>query len=115
MTVVHRVVSLPKSRLGLAVAILATLTLVRLIGLSLSVVDLFPDEAQYWSWSRELAWGYFSKPPLLAWTIALADQVCGSAEACVRAPAPLFYFATSLAVYAIAASLYDQRAAFWAA
>src|SRR5437588_4327033 len=114
MTVVHRVVSLPKSRLGLAVAILATLTLVRLIGLSTSVVDLFPDEAQYWAWSRDLAWGYFSKPPLLAWTIAAADHVCGSAEVCIRAPAPIFYFATSLVVYGIAAALYDDRAALWA-
>ncbi len=103
------------SRLGPLLAILAALTLLRLIGLCVSVVDLFPDEAQYWSWSRELAWGYFSKPPLLAWTIALADQLCGSAEACVRAPAPLLYFATSLVVYAIAAALYGRRAAFWAA
>jgi len=103
-----------KSRLGLAVAILAGLTLVRVIGLAASVVDLFPDEAQYWAWSRDLAWGYFSKPPLLAWTIAAADHVCGSAEACIRAPAPILYFATSLLVYAIAATLYDDRAAFWA-
>jgi 4-amino-4-deoxy-L-arabinose transferase-like glycosyltransferase len=108
-------VSLPKSRLGLAFAVLAALTVVRLIGLATSVVDLFPDEAQYWSWSRDLAWGYFSKPPLLAWIIAAADQVCGSAEACIRAPAPILYFATSLVVYAIAAALYDDRAAFWAA
>jgi len=115
MAIVQQAVSLPKSRLGLAVAVLAALTLVRLIGLSTSVVDLFPDEAQYWSWSRDLAWGYFSKPPLLAWTIALADQVCGSAEACIRAPAPILYFATSLVVYGIAAALYDERAAFWAA
>ena len=114
MAIVHQAVSLPKSRLGLAVAILAGLTLVRLIGLTASVVDLFPDEAQYWAWSRDLAWGYFSKPPLLAWTIAAADHVCGSAEACIRAPAPMLYFATSLVVYAIAAALYDDRAAFWA-
>jgi 4-amino-4-deoxy-L-arabinose transferase-like glycosyltransferase len=105
----------PQSRLVHAVVILGSLTLVRLIGLSTSVVDLFPDEAQYWSWSRDLAWGYFSKPPLLAWIIAAADQVCGSAEACIRAPAPLFYLATSLVVYAIAAALHDGRAAFWAA
>ena len=109
-----QVVPLPKSRLGLAVTIVGTLTLVRLIGLATSVVDLFPDEAQYWSWSRELAWGYFSKPPLLAWIIAGADHLCGSGEACVRAAAPVLYFATSLFVYAIAATLYDDRAAFWA-
>src|SRR5262249_26043728 len=107
-------VPLPKSRLGLAVAIIGALMLVRLIGLATSVVDLFPDEAQYWSWSHELAWGFLSNPPLLAWIIAGADHLCGSGEACVRAPAPILYFATSLLVYAIAAALYDDRAALWA-
>ena len=39
-----------KSHLPLLVVILAVLTCVRLAGLTLSVVDLFDDEAQYWSW-----------------------------------------------------------------
>src|SRR5262249_2177815 len=100
---------------GLAVAILAVLTVVRLIGLTYSVVDLFFDEAQYWAWSRELAFGYFSKPPLLAWTISAAEHVCGSSEACIRAPAPILYFGTSLLVYAVARQLYDTQVAFYAA
>ncbi len=99
----------------LALGILAAVTLVRLIALKFSTVDLFFDESQYWAWSRELAFGYFSKPPLLAWIIALAEHVCGSSEACIRAPAPVFYFATSLVVYAIARELYDARVAFFAA
>ncbi|MEA2907903.1 MAG: hypothetical protein QOI12_5290 [Alphaproteobacteria bacterium] len=100
---------------GLAVAILAALTLVRLIGLKFSVVDLFFDEAQYWAWSREPAFGYFSKPPMLAWIIALAERVCGSSEACVRAPAPVLYFGTSVLVYALARQLYGVQVAFYAA
>jgi 4-amino-4-deoxy-L-arabinose transferase-like glycosyltransferase len=107
--------SLADRRLALCVAILLALTLVRLIGLVWSDVDLFFDESQYWAWSRELAFGYFSKPPLLAWVIAAAETVCGSAEACIRAPAPLFYFATSLISYALAKALYDEATAFWAA
>lgn len=101
--------------LGLLVPVLLALTIVRLIGLKFSLVDLFVDEAQYWSWSRDLAFGYFSKPPLLAWTIALAEHVCGSSEACIRSPAPIIYFATSLVTYAAARVLYDERTAFWAA
>src|SRR4051812_46140603 len=101
--------------LGLAVALIGTLTVIRVVGLHASVVDLFFDEAQYWAWSRELAFGYFSKPPLLAWTIAGAERVCGASEACIRAPAPLLYFGTSLLVYAIARMLYDARVAFFAA
>src|SRR5437667_11984769 len=100
---------------GLAAAILALLTVIRLVGLKLSVVDLFFDEAQYWTWSRELAFGYFSKPPLLAWIIAAAERICGSSEACIRAPAPILYFGTSLLVYALARQLYDAQVAFFAA
>ena len=101
--------------LPLLLAILLALTVLRIIGLHLSVVDLFFDEAQYWVWSRELAFGYFSKPPLLAWIIAASDQVCGSSEACVRLASPLFYCGTSLVVYAIANELYGKQAAFWSA
>src|SRR5215510_7710933 len=101
--------------LALAVVIVGALTLIRLIGLKLSVVDLFFDEAQYWAWSRELDFGYFSKPPLLSWTIALAERICGGSEACIRAPAPILYFGTSLLVYEVARQLYDSRTAFYAA
>src|SRR6476661_9799404 len=97
--------TLPDSRpswvapsLPLLLALLLALTVLRVIGLHFSVVDLFFDEAQYWVWSRDLAFGYFSKPPLLAWIIAAFDPVCGSGEACVRLASPLFYFGTSLLV-----------------
>jgi 4-amino-4-deoxy-L-arabinose transferase-like glycosyltransferase len=101
--------------LPLLLAILLALTIVRVIGLQASVVDLFFDEAQYWAWSRDLAFGYFSKPPLLAWIIAAFGQLCGSGEACVRLASPLFYFGTSLLVYAIADELYGRETAFWSA
>jgi hypothetical protein len=103
------------SWLPATLAVIATLTLLRLVGLKFSVVDLFYDEAQYWSWSRDLAWGYYSKPPLLAWVIALAEHVCGSDEWCIRAPSPIFHGATSIVAYAIGRFLYDGRTGFWAA
>ncbi|ACI93006.1 dolichyl-phosphate-mannose-protein mannosyltransferase [Afipia carboxidovorans OM5] len=97
------------------IAILLALTAVRLVGLNLSQVDLFFDEAQYWSWAQAPAFGYFSKPPLLAWVIALAQSVCGSGEACVRAPSPIIYALIAIVVYLIAHRLYDARTAFWSA
>ena len=100
---------------ALTAMLLAGLTIVRLVGLRYSVVDLFFDESQYWAWSRDLAFGYFSKPPLLAWIIATSSAVCGDGEACVRAASPILYFGTSLAIYAIADELYDTRTAFWSA
>lgn len=49
-----------------AAFIVAGLAAIRLVGPHASTVDLFIDESQYWSWPREPAFGYFSKPPLLA-------------------------------------------------
>lgn len=48
---------------------LATLLALRLVALYTAKTDLVLDEAQYWTWSRELAFGYFSKPPMIAWVI----------------------------------------------
>jgi 4-amino-4-deoxy-L-arabinose transferase-like glycosyltransferase len=99
----------------LCAGIVAAVTLVRLIGLRFSVVDLYFDESQYWAWAQVPAFGYFSKPPLIAWIIAVAERVCGSGEPCIRSPSPIFYFGTSLLFYALASTLYDRRVAFWAA
>jgi 4-amino-4-deoxy-L-arabinose transferase-like glycosyltransferase len=103
------------SYLPATIMIVVALTIVRLVALRFSVVDLFYDEAQYWSWSRELALGYYTKPPLLAWIISAATHVCGNDEWCVRAPSSLLHGGTSIVVYAIGKRLYDERAGFWAA
>jgi hypothetical protein len=100
---------------GVVFLILIFVTILRLVGLKLSVVDLFIDEAQYWSWSREPAFGYFSKPPLLAWVIAAAEHICGDEEWCIRAPAPIFYFAASLCAYGIGKTCYGTATGCWAA
>ena len=68
---------------------LALLLAVRLVALRYNATDLFFDEAQYWSWSLEPAFGYYSKPPLIAWIIGAATAVCGTSEFCIRLPAPL--------------------------
>jgi 4-amino-4-deoxy-L-arabinose transferase-like glycosyltransferase len=104
-----------ESRFGVCLAILTLLTLVRLAGLWFSAVDLYFDESQYWAWSREPAFGYFSKPPLLAWVIATAESICGSTEACVRSPAPVLHLATCILVFLVGKTLYDRQTAFWAA
>jgi 4-amino-4-deoxy-L-arabinose transferase-like glycosyltransferase len=91
----------------------AGLTLFRLGALALARTDLFFDEAQYWFWSRELAFGYYSKPPLIAWIIRGATEVCGMSEACIRAPSPIIHAATALVVYGVGRELYDPRIGFW--
>ncbi|MEI9965071.1 MAG: hypothetical protein WDM92_10500 [Caulobacteraceae bacterium] len=39
----------------------AGLTLARIAAIFLSPLELYPDEAQYWLWSRVLHWGYASQ------------------------------------------------------
>lgn len=96
----------------LAGALLALL-LVRLALLSLNRTDLFFDEAQYWSWGLEPAFGYYSKPPLIAWIIAASRQVCGDGEFCVRVPSALMHTATAAIVYLLARRLYGREVGFW--
>lgn len=98
----------------LAVSLTGLLAL-RIAALSWNVTDLFFDEAQYWTWSLEPAFGYYSKPPLIAWAIGLATSVCGMGESCVRLPAPLFHTATAFGIYLAASVLYDRPVGFWAA
>lgn len=96
-------------------AILGAVLAIRLAGLALSNAELSFDEAQYWVWAREPALGYYTKPPLIGWLIAAGTAVCGDQPFCVRYPAPIIHFATSLLVYAVALRLFDRRIAFWSA
>jgi 4-amino-4-deoxy-L-arabinose transferase-like glycosyltransferase len=88
--------------------------LVRLGANAFSNTELFFDEAQYWFWSRELAFGYYSKPPLIGWIIRGVTEICGQGEACIRAPSALLHAGTALLIYAIGRTLYDARIGFWA-
>jgi 4-amino-4-deoxy-L-arabinose transferase-like glycosyltransferase len=100
--------------LRIAALVGLAVTLARLLWLAAGTTDLYPDEAQYWLWSRVPDWGYFSKPPLVAWAIAATTALLGDGTFGVRAAAPLFHLGTSLLLYAIARRLYEPRTACWA-
>jgi 4-amino-4-deoxy-L-arabinose transferase-like glycosyltransferase len=100
------------ARLFLALA--AGATALRIAALFFADADLGPDEAQYWFWSRTPDFGYFSKPPLIAWAIAASTALFGDAEWAVRLPAPLFHFGAAVLIFALARRLYGAAAAFWA-
>lgn len=94
-------------RLGLAG--IALVTLWRLALLPFDARDLFVDEAQYWFWGRELAWGYYSKPPLIGWLMRLSTAVGSDATVWLRAPLPLIHAATAVVVALIARRLHGDR------
>jgi 4-amino-4-deoxy-L-arabinose transferase-like glycosyltransferase len=93
----------------------AAITLVRVIVLLLSPLQLYPDEAQYWWWARTPDWGYFSKPPMIAWVIWLTTAIFGQAEWAIRLASPLLHGATALVIYGIGRRSFDSRAGFWSA
>ena len=94
-------------------AVLTALLLFRLVVLYLNRTDLFFDEAQYWSWSLEPAFGYYSKPPMIAWLIGLVTSGCGISEFCVRLPSPFIHVGTALGVFAVGWKLYNAEVGFW--
>jgi len=97
------------------IALIGLLALARIIALAVSPVALYADETQYWIWSREFDWGYFSKPPMIAWLIALSTGLLGDGDFAVRLPAPLLHSATAAFLFASAQRLWDARTGFWAA
>jgi 4-amino-4-deoxy-L-arabinose transferase-like glycosyltransferase len=100
---------------AMALCTIGAITAARLLWLGFQTAGLYPDEAQYWFWSRHLALGYYSKPPLVAWLIALTTGLLGDGEFAVRLSAPLLHAAAAGFVYAIGTRLYDRRIGYWSA
>ncbi|WP_411819374.1 glycosyltransferase family 39 protein [Hyphococcus formosus] len=94
-------------------AIATALTLARILTLVFSPAEIGPDEAQYWYWSRDLDFGYYSKPPLIAWAIAATTDLFGNAPWAVRLSAPLFHLGTASFLYLAGRQLFSKRIAFW--
>jgi hypothetical protein len=77
-------------------------------------LDLFTEEAQYWLWSKNLAWHYYSKPPLVAFLNYLSTSLFGVSEFGVRFNPIFFGLATAWVTYLFANYLYGEKVAFWA-
>lgn len=79
-------------------------------------IGLSPDEAQYWTWSQFLDWGYYSKPPGIAWEIWLGTYFFGNTELGVRFPAIIIGTLIPMIVYLLAKNCrLEPSASFWAA
>ncbi len=98
-----------------ALIAVAILTAVRAAGLIASPVELHGDEAQYWGWAQSLDWGYYSKPPLIAWTIAASTTLFGDSEWAIRLISPFAHGLAALFLGLAARDLYGPRAGAGAA
>jgi 4-amino-4-deoxy-L-arabinose transferase-like glycosyltransferase len=87
---------------------LLVVTTARLWYLQQGYLELSPDEAHYWEWSRRLDWSYYSKGPFVAYLIALSTALGGSTELFVRLPAVLLSAGTTVCVFGLMKELFQD-------
>lgn len=81
--------------------IVLVLLTIKLVSIKFTNFNLFGDEAQYWLWSKELDFGYFSKPPFLAWAIRLYSEILQDSFFYLKLFPSIVYFLTAWSVYAL--------------
>ncbi|MBS1112058.1 MAG: hypothetical protein H6Q95_350, partial [Nitrospirae bacterium] len=87
---------------------LIALTLFRYYYILTGPLDLSPDEAVYWTWSKKLDLSYYSKGPAIAWLIAASTWIMGDSVFAVRFLAPVFLALISLVIYKFSLELFDK-------
>ena len=95
---------------------LAILLLIALTGYRLwfiTQMQLVPDEAYYWLWSKHLAASYRDKGPGIAWIIALGTELFGPTVFGIRFFAVVLSTGTGVLLFLLARRLYDDRVALW--
>jgi hypothetical protein len=102
----------PAAAVGLAIGVLVVL---RLIVVMVSPLEIGPDEAQYWRWSRTLDFGYYSKPPLMAWIIALSTATFGDGEWAIRFFSPILHGLSAFILFLLGRRVFDARIGAWSA
>ncbi|MDI6744139.1 MAG: glycosyltransferase family 39 protein [Thermodesulfovibrionales bacterium] len=101
----------------------ATALLISLLGLSLfricyityGVIDLSPDEAHYWEWSRRLDLSYYSKGPMIAYLIAIGTAVFGDNVFGIRIMAVISSALSSVLLYLLGKKMFDEKTGLAAA
>jgi len=96
-------------------ALIAGVLLVRLGVLAAELVPVHFDEAQYWAYGQELAWGYFSKPPGAAALIRLSTDLLGDTLLGLRIASPLAHAGVAVLMFLTARRIWEARTGFWAA
>jgi len=93
----------------LFLSLVGATTLFHLWYVSAGFLDLAPDEAHYWEWSRHLDWSYYSKGPVVAYLIALSTRLGGDTEFFVRLPAVIISAAVAIIVFLLAKEMFNSE------
>lgn len=81
--------------------LIIALSLFRIYYIRHGGIDLSPDEAHYWEWSRRLDWSYYSKGPLVAWLIGLTRNIFGDTVISIRILAVIMLSLGSIIIYSL--------------
>ncbi len=98
----------------LPLLLLVIITVIRIFFLYYYNLNLYADEAQYFGWSRNLDFGYYSKPPMVAFVIRISTMIFGESETAIRIFSPIFHFLTSVVIYHLGKKLYNEKVAYYA-
>jgi len=74
-------------------------------------VELLPEEAYYWNYSRHLDIGYLDHPPMVAWLIRLGTALFGQSEFGVRVGAVCCAAIASIFTYRLTRNLFGEASA----
>ena len=75
------------------------LFLLKIVALNFTNFNLFGDEAQYWLWSKDIDFGYFSKPPFLSWIIRVYTEILGSSFVSLKLFPSFVYLLIAWSIY----------------
>ncbi|NPA30230.1 MAG: glycosyltransferase family 39 protein [Epsilonproteobacteria bacterium] len=90
---------------------IAVVTLYRLFILThaQNYIDLYADEAYYWGWAQHFDFGYYSKPPMVAWLIMAGTALFGDTFVGIKIMSLAVYVLTTLNIYFLAKALFDDE------
>ena len=89
------------------IALLAALIVVR--GVVAAVTPLAFDEAYYWQWSKNLAWGYYDHPPAIAFIIRAGTAIFGDTSLGVRFVPWVLSIVATVAIWRAGAILLESE------
>jgi dolichol-phosphate mannosyltransferase len=77
-------------------------------------IELLPEEAYYWNYSRHLDIGYLDHPPMVAWLIRIGARLFGDTEFGVRFGALCCGTASSCFIYGLTRNVFGESSALLA-
>lgn len=75
------------------------------------LLDIHPDMADHWVWSRFLQWGYYEHPPMIALVMRIWTIIAGSSVLSLKVGSVLFSVAILAVCYRLGRLFFNRRVA----